>query len=187
MPYRGSLTSACCGPWDMPSACAMGLRLPDRLQMVYRNYSNLEVDFWVHRGKLGTTEPSLCLFHGSVSMGAPVLHALRELQDAGCPAQRLLTFTRASRRGALTSLRLRLVPGRDELRVMNIRRDSDAATIEMTDSGLVLLIHAVTSWLAGAEDFGVSPSHATLKKKDLGKLDQKSGELWFWGPGYGGP
>jgi len=150
-------------------------------------YANLAVDFWVHPAKLGVTQPSLCLFHDSKDVGSPIIDALTELTNAARPAQRKLTFVNCSRDRALSSLRLRVVPGRDELQVMSIRCDSGGATIEMTDDGLRLLIKACTAWLGGAEDFGVSPRHSSIKSKDFGKLDRESGELWFWGPSYAGP
>ena len=70
---------------------------------------------------------------------------------------------------------------------MSIRRAGDCATVEMTDKGLGLMIHAFAVWLDGGEDFGISPGHSDLKWKELGKLDRESGELWFWGPSYDGP
>ncbi|GEM_PF-2335171 len=48
-------------------------------------------------------------------------------------------------------------------------------------SNLAIDIWVHHSWLAGAEDFGVSPRHSSHKTIDLGKLDRESGELWFWG------
>jgi hypothetical protein len=155
--------------------------------MVKPEFSNLEIDFWVDRGKLGVSQPSLCLFHESIQNGSPILDALNELGSETCPAHRQLTFAACSRERALTNLRLMVVSKSEDLHVMNIRRDADAATIEMTDEGLTLLIDACVTWLAGAEDFGVSPLHSTLKPKEFGKLDRESGELWFWGPGYAGP
>ncbi len=68
-----------------------------------------------------------------------------------------------------------LVPDREDLKVMNIDCDADAATIEMTQCGLLLIIDAVASWLVGAEDFGISPRHASLKPKQFGRLDNESG------------
>jgi hypothetical protein len=154
-------------------------------------FANLEIEFWVHRGKLGTTQPSLCLFHssvqtGSIQTGVQILDALNELKNDAL-AQRKLTFVNCSRERPLSYLRLKLVPGREDLKVMRIAHEADAATIEMTNEGLSLLVNACTAWLAGFEDFGVSPRHSSLTSKELGKLDQVSGELWFWGPGYDGP
>lgn len=84
-------------------------------------------------------------------------------------------------------LRLQVIPEREELLVMSIRRDAEMATIEMTQEGIGLMFEALTAWLAGAEDFGVAPHHSVKRAKELGKLDRESGELWFWGPGYAGP
>ena len=155
--------------------------------MVKPAFSNLAVDFWVHHSKLGVSQPSLCLFHDSIHVGSPILDALNELQHEISPAQRLLTFVTCSRERALSRLRLKAVPIRDELKVMSIQYDSTSATIEMTAEGVALLSNACTSWLAGAEDFGVSPLHSSHKASGFGKLDRESGELWFWGPGFTGP
>ncbi len=155
--------------------------------MVKPEFENLEIDFWVHPGKLGVTQPSLCLFHDAVQIGTPLLDALTELKGTTCPSQRTLTFRACSRKLALCKLKLMLVPDREDLKVMNIDCDADAATIEMTQCGLLLIIDAVASWLVGAEDFGISPRHASLKPKQFGRLDNESGELWFWGPGSYAP
>lgn len=155
--------------------------------MVKPQFSNLKVDLWVHRGRIGVSNHNLCLFHDSVESGSPILDALNELRDETRPAQRKLTFASCSRRRALTNMRLIVDAEREDLQVMNIRYDTDNATIEMTDEGLTILIDACTAWLGGAEDFGVSPRQSALKPKELGILDRESGELWFWGPGYGGP
>lgn len=50
-----------------------------------------------------------------------------------------LTFVACSRKPALSSLHLMVVPKRDDLQVMSVRRDTDAGTIEMTGEGLRLL------------------------------------------------
>ncbi|TWU18557.1 hypothetical protein [Allorhodopirellula heiligendammensis] len=150
-------------------------------------FANLEIDLWVHCGKLGFTEPSLCLHHDSLDSGSPILNALNELTGEKCPAQRKLTVAACSRERAMSNLRLMVVPKREDLRVMSVRHDSDTATIEMTGAGLRLLIEAFTSWLNGAEDFGISPRHSSMKPKAFGKLDRESGELWFWGPSLAGP
>lgn len=155
--------------------------------MVKPEFSDLGIDFWVHRAKRGGSQPSLCLFHDSPELGSPMLDALIELKNETWPAQRTLTFAACSRERALVGLRLKAVPRREELQVMNIRHNSDVATIEATELGVDLLINACRAWLAGAEDFGVSPHQGNLTPKFLGKLDRESGELWFWGPHYTGP
>ncbi|NQT12626.1 MAG: hypothetical protein HQ582_07755 [Planctomycetes bacterium] len=156
-------------------------------KMVKPQFSDLKVDLWVHRGRICVSNHNLCLFHGSVESGSPILDALNELRLETRPAQRKLTLAGCSRKRALTNLRLIVDAEREDLRVMNIRHDTDSATIEMTDDGLTRLIDACTAWLGGAEDFGVSPRQSALKTKELGALDRESGELWFWGPGYDGP
>ena len=155
--------------------------------MVYPAFANLEVEFWLHRGRLGITEPSLCLFHSSVADGTPILDALRELSEESCPAQRALTFAPNSRECQLKKLTVRLTARRDDLKIMHIGHETDVAFIETTPEGLQLLIDALETWLAGAEDFGVSPRLSGLSSKNLGELDRKSGELWFWGPDYVAP
>jgi hypothetical protein len=156
-------------------------------QMVNPAFEDLEIDFLVHPGTLGVTEPSLCLFHRDAGIGTPLLKALTELTDATCPSRLTLTFKTGSRTLAIRNLKMILVPDREDLKVMHIGRIADTAMIEMTQCGLSLILDAVASWLAGAEDFGVSPRQASLKPKQLGHLDMESGELWFWGPGYFAP
>ncbi len=152
--------------------------------MIKPAFSNLAIDFWIHKGKLGTSQPTLCLSHDEVTVGEPILNALVEIQDEPCPAKRTLTFARCQRKRALSKLTLRCVAESDELRVMCIGYDGDAATIDMTSHGLELLIEAFKGWLDGGEDYGVSPSWSTLKPKQMGARDRQSGELWFWGPSY---
>ena len=156
-------------------------------QMVWPEFENLAIDFWVYPGKLGTTAPSLCLFHDTASMGTELFDALNKLKNSACPATCTLTFNPCSRRRSLHKLRLALVTERDDLKVLSIRHSAETATIEMTGEGLTLLVEAVTSWLAGSEDFGISANHSSLNRKQLGKLDIESAELWFWGPSYYAP
>ena len=155
--------------------------------MVRPAFQNLAVDFWVHPGRLGTAQLSLCLFHATAATGAQLRDALTELKGDGAPAQRILTFARCGRKSPLGKLKLLLVPRREYLRVMNIRRTGTTAEVEMTEHGLELMLEAVSSWLAGSEDFGVSAGWSSIPAKQLGRLDRESGELWFWGPGYSGP
>lgn len=54
--------------------------------MVKPKLNNVEVDLWVHRGKIGITQPSLCLFHESASIGSPIFDALNELKNETWPA-----------------------------------------------------------------------------------------------------
>lgn len=150
-------------------------------------FQNLEVDLWVHAGKLGIAQPSICLFHDRREEGFQILEAIVELVNEDRPAQRTITFKPCSRPHALGKLKLKVESIGDDLKIMHIGFDRATATIEMTDEGLSLLKNALRTWLAGGEDFGVSPRHGSLKSKAIGKLDKESGELWFWGPGYLGP
>lgn len=155
--------------------------------MVMPAFENLPIDLWGHPGRVGITQPSLCVFHHVPAVGAQLLDALDELEHEAPPAKRMLTFRPSSRKLALRNLKLEVVPVRADLKIMHIAHVRDTAKIEMTDEGLALLKEAFASWLRGAEDFGVSPEHSSLKRKEFGKLDRESGELWFWGPGYAGP
>ena len=155
--------------------------------MVKPAFENIDVDLWGHPGKLGITQPSVCLFHGTRDSGAQILNAIAELGADARPAQRTLTFSRCSRPGALRKMRINRASNCDDLKILHISHDHDTATIIMTDVGLSLLTSAFQSWLGGSEDFGVSPRHSVLKPKAFGKLDKESGELWFWGPGFTGP
>lgn len=148
---------------------------------------NLPIDVWVDDRKLGVAQPSLCLFHKSPAIGGQFLEALAELKQNGCPGKRTLTFAPSSRKKAIGKLTLSFVAASDDLKVMNVQCQRDTATIRFTSDGLALLVAAFTSWLGGAEDFGVSPRHSPLDARQLGKLDLESGEVWFWGPGYVAP
>lgn len=155
--------------------------------MVWPQFSNLKVDCWLHRGNYSIPEMSLCLFHASNELGSPILEALKVLQSEHRGSQLTLTFAENARDSALTTLRLKTVPASVELQIMSIQGEADSGLIEMTDRGLILLFDAVSAWLEGMEDFGVSPRNAGLKKHELGRLDKQSSELWFWGPYYQGP
>jgi hypothetical protein len=143
---------------------------------------NIGITCWEHAGKLGLTEPTICIWRSRVDLGQSLLLAVDQLSRAELPAHRSLTFKSSDRRRNITKIDLKVVPLREELRVMNIARNGQLATIEMTPDGLLLLLDAFRTWTAGGEDFGVSPRHSRLRKHELGLLDRSSGELWFWGP-----
>lgn len=155
--------------------------------MIKPAFSNLAIDFWVHKGKLGTSQPTLCLARDRSTVCTPLLDAIAELKEEPCPAKRTLTFVRCQRKRALSKLTLNCVAESEELRVMCIACNGDAATIDMTSLGLELLLDAFESWLNGAEDFGVASHHSSLKPEQMGTRDRESGELWFWGLYYAGP
>jgi hypothetical protein len=150
------------------------------MKLVQRN-----IDFWLHPSKLGTNEPTLCLHHSTAEIGQTIFDSLARLggtNDNTCT----ITFDRCRRERALATLTISLVAPQDELQVMNIACVGEQATITVTAAGLTLLRDAVAQWLAGAEDFGVSPCRVR-NRKHLGSLDRESGELWFWGPHYSAP
>lgn len=152
--------------------------------MIKPAFENLPIECWIYPGRLGTERPSICLSHRSKELGKELLDAVKELQSADRPAQRVLTFASCMRKRAIARLTIIVVGESERLRVMNIRCVGDRATIEITDRGLPLLIDKLALWLEGAEDFGVAPDQSSLKGKELGTLDRESGELWFWGPSY---
>jgi len=149
--------------------------------------AKLNVDFWLHSGRLGKSELSLCLYHKSAELGRPLLERLKQLELKPRPSECSFSFVRCDRQRALSKLLIQLVPQDDALRVMNLQCADDKATIRLTDLGLPLLIEAFAQWLAGMEDFGVSPRNSRLGRKQLGQLDRESIELWFWGPYYYAP
>ena len=155
--------------------------------MVKPAFENLEIEAWFDGGKLGKSQPTLCLFHGTLSTGTQLCDALLELKQQARPARRTLTLRDCSRKSALRELKLTLVPAREDLQMMHVGRSANAAIIELTEDGLSLLMDALAAWLAGREDFGVSPRSSSLKRNELGKLDLESAEIWFWGPYYAGP
>jgi len=150
--------------------------------MAKPQFQQIDVKCWRHTGKLGTAAPAVCVFRREADLGPAILEALDELRGEIPPSQRLLTFRPSGRKRCLSTLRLRLVPAREELRVMNIACDPATVTIEMTELGLQLVRDAVNSWCNGGEDFCVSPESANLKRREFGSLDKASGTLWFWGP-----
>ena len=150
-------------------------------------FEDLLIDFWIDAGKLGISQPTLCVYHDQPKIGVQFFDALCELENCPQPARCVLTFKGCSRDSALRKLMFTLVDSSDELKVLNIRVNRDTATIQMTNMGLSLIRHAFSSWLEGFEDFGVSPRNSQLNPKEFGRLDCESGELWFWGPTYTGP
>ncbi|MBX7106380.1 MAG: hypothetical protein K1X57_20045 [Gemmataceae bacterium] len=155
--------------------------------MVKTSFENVDAELWVHPGKLGIAQPSVCLFHKSRESGAQLLDAISELSGDARPAQRVITFRSCLRPRPLRKMKMKLDSIGDDLKIMHIGFDRDTATITLTEVGLSLLKSALQIWLDGGEDFGVSPRNSALNPKAFGKFDRESGELWFWGPGYAGP
>jgi hypothetical protein len=153
--------------------------------MTFGAFQNLKIEIWFHPDRLGVTRGCLCAFHRSAEQGKELLDALLDLRASDPPQKRTLTFAACERRLAIRNLVLAVSSPSDDLKVMSIRRDADTAAIEMTPAGLEIMIDGVQSWLSGSEDFCVSPSLSeSVSKKQFGRLDRESTELWFWGPRY---
>ena len=151
------------------------------------DFVQMDVQCWMHPGKFGVTEPTICLHHRAAELGRPIIQALDELSTETPPSSRMLTFLPSSQKHVLTAIPLRCVATRNELRLVHISCRQETVTVEMTQVGLDVLRDALTAWFLGQEDFRVSPRHAKLNRDEWGPLDKSSGELWFWGPGYAGP
>src|SRR5688500_18449723 len=127
--------------------------------MVHRRFQNLDIDCWIHDGKLGVSQPSVCFSHVaprlSEACGA-ILLALDELHSDGPPAKRTLTFKPTSRRTNISTCRLSLLAESEQLRVLNISCESASCAIDMTVTGSLLLRDAIVIWRDGGEDFGIS-------------------------------
>jgi hypothetical protein len=156
--------------------------------MTFGVFQNLKIELWFHQGRIGASPDCLCAFHSSAERGKEWLDALLDLSARDHDQKRTLTFAACDRLLAIHKLVLTVSPPSDDLKVLSIRRDADSAAIKMTPEGLEIVIEGVQSWLAGTEDFGVSPAHSRrIPKKQFGRLDRESLELWFWGPGLLGP
>ena len=147
-----------------------------------RAFEQIDVECWDSGHQLGIARPEICLLHSRQGGGRVILLAIEELAGEAPSSKRTLTFKPSPRKRGISTLRLRLVPSRADLRVMSIARDTTTVTVEMTATGLELLRDAIRCWCDGGEDFCVSPRHAELKARELGAMDNASGELWFWGP-----
>jgi hypothetical protein len=151
--------------------------------MTFGVFQNLKIELWFQLGRLGASQGSLCVFHDSVEQGKELLDALLDLKTSDPPQKRKLSFAVCDRPLAMDKLVLELSPASEDLKVLSIRREGDSAIIEMTLEGLEILIDGTQSWLSGSEDFGVSPAHSRrVARKQFGRLDRESLELWFWGP-----
>lgn len=155
--------------------------------MVKPAFTGIDVQVWRSRKKFKGTEPYICLFHESRELGMPILEVLRELEVSELPARRTLTFTTRQQPERFRKMQLVLVDSTEDLRVMHVSCAEDAVVVQLTLLGLDVFREGLQAWFKGSEDFCVSVDQASLKRKQLGRLDRASGELWFWGPGYAGP
>ena len=155
--------------------------------MVKPHFADVDMDCGRHPGKLGIAEPSVYVCVTDPEAIDILSQAISELMADGSPSKRTLTFRASENPKRQKLLRLRLLPGGDELRVMHIGCSGDSVEIDLTLIGLELLRGAIASWRNGNEDFGIAPRHSRLRKAELGVRDLASGEHWFWGPTYAGP
>ena len=148
---------------------------------------NIKIECWQHVGRLGTNEPSICMYRDNAESCGPLLIAIGEVESGGPPAKRKLMFQPCQRPRECNTLQLILSSESDELRQLQVAVDDGTVTLEVTSRGLQLFKQAVEAWRDGAEDFGLSPTWERSRKRELGTRDLASGELWFWGPYYDGP
>lgn len=147
--------------------------------------TKLNVECWLHPrelGKLGFSEPTICLYHSTKDAGTPMLEALSLLRTNSAKRECSFAFAGSKRERSIVKLIVRVLAPSEALHVMCIQHAVEVGTIEVTEAGLELLITAVGAWLTGSEDFGVSPEQCGRKRNRLGQRDRESGELWFWGP-----
>ena len=150
-------------------------------------FQKVDVEGWRHAGRrLGLAEEDLCLCHAEPGGGRAVLAAVEELIAGGEPPRRTVTFAPFERAGAVRSVRFERVEPTDELRVMHVSIQGDAADVRLTAAGLAALRAKLTDWHAGREDFGCAPRSAGLPDRELGASDRASAEIWFWGPTVSG-
>jgi hypothetical protein len=108
-----------------------------------RSFTNIDVECWEERARLGTTWPTICLSHAEAALGGEILEAIDELAAEAPVAKRKLTFRSFLRKRPIDTLRVRFDSEHPDLRVMNINRNDNAMTIELTAVGLRLLRDAV--------------------------------------------
>ena len=77
--------------------------------MVKSAFANIDVQVWLHHGRLGESELSACLFHSSPHLGGEILDALGELDGSESPNRRTLTFLTRGAPKRLKRMRLALV------------------------------------------------------------------------------
>lgn len=152
--------------------------------MVKPAFRDVDVELWKSRVSLDPRYQSICLHHRQKQIGIPILEALCELDPVKRPDQRMLTLVACDKADVATSLRLVLCHESESLRVMNISLRDRTVQIEMTMHGVLIFKRALTRWFEGGEDFGVSPEDGPFNRKDLGRSDLESYDLWFWGPTY---
>lgn len=164
-----------------------GWILVDDGHIVKSHFQKIDIECWYHSGRSRSIGPSICLFRSLPNSCDPLLRAIEELNVAGPPARRMLTFKPCSRPNRCASLRLILSNESDDFHPIRISVEGEIATIEVTLDGLRQLREAIVRWRDGAEDFRLSPPHQRNSQGDPGKQNIAPVELWFWGPHYAGP
>ena len=154
-----------------------------------KHLQNLGIECWHHTvGRLGRSEPFICLYLSDPKSCDPLFTAMDELELEAPHAKRTVTFKPNIRPSRFPKLRLLLVPESEELRQICISVTDGIATVEMTQAGLKMFREALSIWCDGLEDYCLAPvSTKGNRKQELGEKDFASGELWFWGPYYDGP
>lgn len=148
---------------------------------------NLDIECWHNERNLGSRQPEICLYKSQSKSCDSLLVAIDELEAAGAPAKRTMTFRANKRRRSCSKMHLILSNECEDLRLMYISVEGEIASVECTPSGLRELREAVVCWQGGAEDFSLSPPAGRRKRRNLGQRDLDSGELSFWGPYYYSP
>ena len=150
-------------------------------------FQNLDIECWHHAGSVRSVGPSICLFKSVPESCGPLLRAIDELEAAGPPAQRKLTFKPCGRANECSILRLIHSNETADFHQIRISVEGEAATIEVTPGGLQQLRESIELWRDGAEDFRLSPTRQRDSQGDFEKQNTSSIELWFWGPYDTGP
>ena len=141
-----------------------------------RDFQNLDIQCWNHRGRLERRQPCICLQAAADACGV-LLAAIDELGAEGPPAQRSLSLKACQRARRCGKIRLVLSPKSDELQEMSLAINDQTAVLEFTADGLTIFRDAVMACRDGGEDFSVGPSEKLESLKD-----SASGEIWFWTP-----
>ena len=144
-------------------------------------FQDLPMDCWHYRGRLGISEPFICL-QGDSKAAEVLLRALDELAVQGANSRLTLTLKPSQHSQKCSKIRLILSPETEELKQMSLTRRGEEAIFEFTPFGLEKFRKAVLVWQNGGEDFCVSPDEVRNKKTELGRKDLQSGEVWFWTP-----
>lgn len=135
--------------------------------MVKSHFQNIEIECWHHSGRVRSIGPSICLFRSLPESCGPLLRAIEELEVAGPPARRKLTFKPCVRPNKCSTLRLILSNESDDFHQIRIFVEGEIATIEVALDGLQQLREAIVRWHDGDEDFRLSPPQERNSEGDF--------------------